>query len=288
MKIALLICGTVRNYKKNYQSWYKHLLSLFKVDIFFHTYDVYGFHNKNDNNNMNVYDNINLINILKPKNYIIDSYENKLKYFKNQVKTQCMRNGSPKPEYIRSQLYSIYMANQLKLIYETENNFKYNIVIKIRFDTIFYSNFNMTDINLIQKYKNVILCGNSNIKTMLYKNACCNCIKKFNDKKFEKCELHTNISDIVLMSTSNIMDFYANIYFEYNTFLDQYQKNVKEKYSDMELKKYIKYTYDNLAIIYYNVPKIEYLYPEKVLSLHLKNYILLNYTMNLDINRIIF
>jgi hypothetical protein len=83
------------------------------------------------------------------------------------------------------------------------------------------------------------------------------------------------------------MDFYANIYFAYNIFLDQYQNKVKEKYSEIELKKYIKYTYDNLAIIYYNVPKIEYLYPEKVLSLHLKDYILLNYTINLDINRII-
>jgi len=285
MKIALLICGTTRNYKDNYVSWHKHLLSLFKVDIFFYTYDVYGFHNKNDNNIMNQNDINILLNIIKPKNYIIDSYDNKLIYFKNQVKTQCMRNGSPKPESIRSQLYSIYMANQLKLIYETENNFKYDIVIKIRFDTIFYSNFNITDINLIQKYNNVILCGNPNIKTMLYKNACLECIKNFNNKNFNKCDLHTDISDIVLMSTSINMDFYANIYFTYNKFLDQYQNKVKDKYNEIELKKYIKYTYDNLAIIYYNVPKIEYLYPEKVLSLHLKDYILLNYTLNLDINR---
>ncbi len=285
MKVALLICGTIRNYKENYPTWHKHLLSLFNVDIFFHTYNVYGYHNQSTNNIISTIDTNTLVEIIKPKNYIIDSHIDKIKYFKDQTKTQCIRNGSPNPEFIKSQLYSIYMANNLKKIYEIENNFKYDIVIKIRFDTIFYGNFNLSDINLIQKQNNVILCGNPNIKTMLYKNACKKCIDNFNNKKIVNCDMHADTSDIVLISSSTAIDHYADIYFEYDKYIIQNHNKVCEIYNHIELKKYIKYTYANKSIIYCNVPKITYLYPEKVLSLHLKNFILLNYTINLDINR---
>jgi hypothetical protein len=92
MKIALLICGTRRNYKENYPTWQKYLLNKYNIDIFFHTYDVIGYHKQN-NNTLTKNDIDNLINTIKPKNYIIDSFDNKLKYFKSQVKTQCLRTG---------------------------------------------------------------------------------------------------------------------------------------------------------------------------------------------------
>jgi hypothetical protein len=283
MKIALLICGTIRNYKTNYLTWKKHLLDLFDVTIFFHTYDINGYHSTT-NNKLSQLDIETLINIIKPKKYLIESYTTKLNDFKKQIKTQCIRRGSPKPEHIKSQLYSIFMVNMLKQIDEKENNMSYDIVIKIRFDTIFHSNFSINDINLINKFPNVILCGNSEIKTMLYKNACTNCISNFNKPNF-KCQKHTDMSDIVIISTSKIMDFYADIYFVYDKFIMDFHSKVKLIHNNLE--KYKVYVYDNGSIIYCNVPKISCLYPECALSLYLKDYILLNYKINVDTNRII-
>lgn len=259
----------------------KHLLDLFDVTIFVHAYDVSGYHSQNGDDNLYATDLSNLINTIKPKKFLIESYLYKIEDFRKQVKTQCLRRGSSRPEYIKSQLYSIYMVNQLKKLDEKENNFIYDIAIKIRFDTIFYSNFSVMDIDLIKKYENIILCGNPDIKTMLYKTGCKNCIKNFEIKKYVKCLKHTDISDIVIMSTSKIMNFYAKIYLAYDTFVIDNHKKVKCK----QLCNYIKHVYDNGSILYYDVPNTVYLYPEKVLAEYLKDYILLNYTMKLDINR---
>lgn len=281
MKIALLICGTTRNYKENYATWKKHLLDLYNVSIFFHTYDVDGYHL----NNINNFNKNDLLELLKPKKYLIESFDDKNNDFKKQTKTQFLRRGSPKPESIKSQLYSIYMVNQLKKLDEKENNYIYDIVIKIRFDTMFYGDFSVDDINLIKLHDNVILCGNNNIKIMLYKNACINCINNFNNNNFVKCDTHSNVSDIVIISNSKNMNHYAKIYFRYDIFIKEYYNMALLKYSISDLVKYAKCVYDNGSIMYYDVPNILYLYPEKVLALHLENYILLNYTLLLDTNR---
>lgn len=283
MRIALIICGTTRNYKTNYLTWKKHLLDLFNVDTFFHTYDIYGYHSQNPTK-MSQLEMDNLISTIKPKKYLIESYIGKLNDFKSQIKTQCVRRGSPKPESIKSQLYSIYMANLLKQIYEKEMGFKYDIVIKIRFDTIFYSDFTLWDINLINKSQNIILCGNPEIKTMLYKNACTNCIKNFTNPNF-KCGKHTDISDIVIISTSQNMDFYAEIYFVYDQYILNYHDKVKLIHNSLE--KYKMSVYDNGAVIYCGVPKITCLYPEAALGLYLKDFVLLNYKIRVDTNRIV-
>lgn len=283
MKIALLICGTTRNYKENYVTWKNHLLNLYNVDIFFHTYNINGYHLQNNhiltNNDIDI-----LLKTLKPKKYLIEDYNVKTNDFKNNIKSQCIRRGSAKPEAIKSQLYSIYMSNLLKIIYEKENDFKYDIVIKIRFDTIFHEDFNINDINTITKHKNVILCGNPNIKTMLYKNACSNCIENFNKNIFAKCSKHTDISDIVIISSSTNMDYYANVYFEYDRYIKENHDKIIDVYG-LKLNNYISHKYDNGAIIYISVPNITCLYPESTLSHHLRDFILLNYSFKVDTNR---
>jgi len=52
----------------------------------------------------------------------------------------------------------------------------------------------------------------------------------------------------------------------------------------LNLEKYKDTSYKS-GCIYYDVPKIECPYPEKILAKYLHNYILLNYSINLDINR---
>lgn len=277
LRLALLITGTIRNYKENYITWKKHLLDLYNVDIFFHTYNIIGYHSDIYNNNNIKFNEKEVVDILKPKKYKVDIFDNKMKEFKECIKPQCLRSGSPNPEFIKAQLYSIYMANCLKKDYEKENNIEYDVVIKIRFDTIFYSDFDIYDIRKIYTCQNLILCGNSKIKSMKYKIACKNCIALS-----KKCQSHAPVSDIVFMSKSNIMDFYAEIYNNYDKFIENMFKATVEKTKDIE--QYRDYDYKN-GFIYRNVPKSECPFPEKILAEYLKDYMLLDYSIVLDINR---
>ncbi|QKF94571.1 hypothetical protein QKU48_gp1113 [Fadolivirus algeromassiliense] len=278
LKIALIITGTIRNYKENYFTWKKHLLDLFDVDIFFHTYNIVGYHKDIYNNTDNIiFNEKEVIDLLKPKKYKIDVFDIKIKEFKDSVKPQCLRSGSPNPEFIKAQLYSIYSANLLKIEYEKENDFEYDIVIKIRFDTIFYSDFEISDVVRIYCDKNIILCGNPKIKSMKYKTACKNC-----NKILKKCKEHAPISDIVFIGKSTSMNFYAEIYNNYDKFIEEMfkatlnkTKNIEE-YRDKEYK---------TGFLYKNIPGSECPFPEKILAIYLKDYILLDYSINLDINR---
>lgn len=284
LRLALLITGTSRNYKTNYVTWKKYLLDVFDTDIFFHTYDVTGYHDDIYNNKTIKFIPDDIIQLLQPKKYIIDSFTNKLLELKKKVVSQCSRSNSPKPEFIKAQLYSIFQANELKKLYEKENGFEYDIVIKIRFDTIFKSEFDISDITRIYAANNIILCGNTHIKTMKYKNACTHCITNFSKLINAKCALHTDISDIVFISKSHIMDYYANIYNKYDYYVTEMLIQAEKQNGD--LSKYISQTYDNNIKIYNNIPKSICPYPEKILALYLKDYILLNYSITLDINRI--
>lgn len=277
LRIALLITGTTRNYQDNYITWKKHLLDLYHVDIFFHTYDISGYHNDIYGNRNVIFNQKPIVDLLNPQKYIIDSFVKKIAEFRKLVVSQCVRPNSPKPEFIKAQMYSIFKANELKTLYEKENGLEYDIVIKIRFDTIFYSQFPIEDVKMIYSYNNIILCGNPNIKAMKFKNACLKCVSNFDKLLNVKCKNHDNTSDIVFISKSHIMNYYANIYNKYDEYIS-IPKN-------MDLSTYVSHTYENKAKLYNNVPKGMCPYPERVLALYLQDYILLNYSMNLDINR---
>lgn len=180
-KIALLITGTTRNYIENYPTWKKYLLDIYPTDIFFHTYDVIGYQ-KIDNKKPipdleNFVDLQMLLGILKPVKYKIDYLEQTLDNFRHTMQTTYTNKTVAHPEYIKAQLYSIYQANLLKTEYEKEFSFTYDIVIKIRFDTIFLSEIVEKDLNLIKANKKIIMCGNEHITKMTFKNACEMCIQ---------------------------------------------------------------------------------------------------------------
>jgi len=286
IKIAFLLTGTVRNYKMNLETWKTYLLDLFDVDVFFHTYDVYGFQKAKTQGNVEPemhqkVDVAELVRLLGAKRFVVDCLDKKLGEFRMQIPQQFINNGIALPEYIKAQLYSIYVANKLKMEYEKENDFVYDIVIKIRFDTVFNSPFDLFDFEIILSNKQVILCGNPNIGAMSYKNACLNCIKNYNYWEPKSCLNHSIVSDIVYISISQNIDFYASLFLHYDLIVINHYK----KYLDYGHQKYISKIYPNGSILYKNVPGVKLLFPELVLSSYLKNYILLNYGLGVDTNR---
>lgn len=90
-----------------------------------------------------------------------------------------------------SMLYSIMMANELKRRYEIENNFRYDLVIKTRFDLIFHqhSRFPVTPLLPRTIYS---AGGNTGLNSTDYE--------------------HHGISDLIFWSDSQSMDIAASVF----------------------------------------------------------------------------
>jgi hypothetical protein len=106
-----------------------------------------------------------------------------------------------------SMLYSIMMANELKKQYEIQNNFRYDLVIKTRFDLIFPENNYFPTASMTPRTIYSVN-GNHGINHTDYENH--------------------GISDLIFWGDSQSMDIATNIYrhYKYTTLVnDLYLKN---------------------------------------------------------------
>ena len=134
MKIAICISGQARNFKQSYNSLKTYLLDKYNCDVYFHTWKTTNFESTNfgfGNSQYSLTDNDynDLIQLYKPKNYII---EKPIIFDASGIKCPIWRqplNNS------LSMFYSIYKSTQL-----VED--KYDYIVRTRFD-IDYSKFNL-------------------------------------------------------------------------------------------------------------------------------------------------
>lgn len=164
MRIALCISGQPRVWKKTYQNWVENLLPEYEKDIFFHMWD----YNTLPNNVFTSLDNpppkVDIKISEEEKQEIIETYKPKKYCFDT-------RNINPKgphdPSIIngfvkkpigwwcRSQFYSIWHAARLKRLYELENNFQYDVVLRLRTDIFFNSPLVIEDVKPNNIYSNM-------------------------------------------------------------------------------------------------------------------------------------
>jgi hypothetical protein len=131
MKIAILLCGHVRSWDKCKESF---LNSLKDTDIFIHTYNtVLNYHpyisqTKNIINNKSTLSTPEIVDLigLDIKKIVVED--------DNSI-------FIPSDKVIADDIYCQYrknfLCNNLRLDYEKENNFEYDIVIKTRFDIVY-------------------------------------------------------------------------------------------------------------------------------------------------------
>ena len=114
-KIAILMRGHVRSYKKTYPILKKIILDNFDCDIFIHSWDCDK-------------------EILKLYNPVAFKIEKKPNY--NLVHTNKKIFNRLKISY-RNQIYSNIVLTNLMKKYKTDNNINYDMVIYTRFDMFF-------------------------------------------------------------------------------------------------------------------------------------------------------
>ena len=157
MKVAICLSGQPRTWEKCYHTWIK-LIDAIKqnyqvdnVDIFCHLWDfntpphrllmqegwdyatVPGEPISED-------EKVRLINVLNPKKYLFEnelSNKNKIEETRNRNMAHINEHGQTNLEWISGQFYSIMYACHLKKMYEFENNFRYDVCIRMRTDMFF-------------------------------------------------------------------------------------------------------------------------------------------------------
>ena len=201
LRIALCVSGKLdENIDKIYNSWKKNLLDFYDVDIF-----------------MNIDKENNYIkNIIKPKKYSL--YNNIIHKNNNLHK------------YANLMFFRIYQTNQHRIIYEKENNIKYDLIIRIRSDILLKEKLyleNFTNNYIYFPFRKSV-CESSNIYSLgvtdqLFianpntMNSICDIYHHLEDYDYIKCK----ISEVTLLYYLNKINIrYCN--FKYNWMINFY------------------------------------------------------------------
>jgi hypothetical protein len=200
MKIALCLSGQPRYLDEGYEQINRNLLSKYDIDCFVHTW----WDDSMKNESMVLSPNLNYgrkyiwkENTLET---IVKYYSPKIFMHQKQIEFDTfdyIDYGPCFPQYVHSMFYSIMMCNNLKKIYEKENNFIYDVVIKSRFD----AKFNRFNIDLEKLDMNYLYAQH-------YR-------EHITDDKF-------------IISSSKNMDVYSSAF----KFFEQYSKDPNFNYRD--------------------------------------------------------
>jgi len=134
MKVALCLSGHLRSYKDSYSSLFDKIIDPLKCDIFIHTWDKIGFDGvRGDQSLVNVDVNRDeLIEFYKAKDVLVE----KTKAFNTSKYHNRMGPGTRNANTVISMFYGLKQCNDLKLKFESVNNFTYDVVIRARPDIL--------------------------------------------------------------------------------------------------------------------------------------------------------
>jgi len=125
MKVAICISGQPRRFHENYQNFLNFLIN---PNGRFENIDLFGHFWKEHRNTKKISEILPFKKCqVEPQQYFNDRNWDNVPH----------RNLIKKPLNVVSMYYSIMKANQLKSEYETENNFKYDCVVRYRTDIVF-------------------------------------------------------------------------------------------------------------------------------------------------------
>jgi FkbM family methyltransferase len=275
-KTAIIISGFMRTYNEVFDNLKKYVINNFyEPDIFIYTYNIEGLQIKKNGeiffDETKKINESDIINLYKPVNIKFNSFNNihnKL-YLDIPDDDLMIVSGSSAPDKLLNQIYGWYCVNEMKKEYEKQNNFVYDVVLKIRPDIDFLSKINNDEIMKCMYDKKIIYIPG-------YPNAnhghptCTDCLKYYHSGIHNK-----EICDIFVMTNSKNMDHYCNLY---TTYKDIYYEGYN--YLGNKIKKHTNWKYMIKKDKYWLVDpgvvaeNICCFYPERLLIYHLQNYLL--------------
>lgn len=225
MKVALCLSGQIREWKTSYSDIYTKIIKKYNCDVFIHSWNVIGrhiqHHIKKDFNDG-----------LEKQNYEFLLHYNPIKSKTDYSDYNFFREKSKSDDRFYNVLmmwYSIYQSNELKKEYERERGFKYDCVIRARFD-LEVQNFEIPSVEKNTIYLSPSLMGTPLEQTQQQ--------KEWNLYLKEK-GLKEYPNDVLAYGDSPSMDYFASLY-------DRIDKNPKyEKNPHEALRKHL-YKEDNI------------------------------------------
>lgn len=147
MRIAVCLSGQPRTWEKCYLRWKEILEPQGNVDFFFHLWDYNTLPNLLLSLNggtslhdepLNSEEKNKIIETLNPKKFLFESKKT-INYWNCDIQ----ENYQFGP-WTKEQFYSLYCVSLLKRQYELENDFRYDVVMRLRSDLWFVDDFNIT------------------------------------------------------------------------------------------------------------------------------------------------
>jgi hypothetical protein len=126
-RVALVLSGQQRFADKTFHQFKKYL-PFDIIDVFFHTWDL---SDEEVNSNSFFISNKQLIDTFKPVKFLFEEHP-QLEFEK--IATSIGKNSSAPPINILSMFYSMLKSDLLRQQHEKVNEFKYDLVIRARFD----------------------------------------------------------------------------------------------------------------------------------------------------------
>lgn len=133
MRVALCLSGLPREVEEGYQYLKRTLLDRYAVDVFAHAWleDPYknnSYQPPNTDYETRMKQALKVLELYKPKAFSLEEFHIKQDWYEAEG-TDCLYGSR-----CCSQLESVYIANSLKRKYELQNHFKYECVIRCRYD----------------------------------------------------------------------------------------------------------------------------------------------------------
>ena len=289
IKIALLISGHVR--KSSILEHIRDFCQSYDIDIFIFTWDNIGIKGKEtnleDTTNPNLVQDV-ISQFPNVKKFKIENNKEYIEKIQKETSEVPYFNLSSPEVFIKSQLYSVYNAYRMMEEYAAENQIKYDLVMKLRFDLKFVK-FNITP-RLVDEINDndLIFVPNADIghDHPDHLTSCWACDKMYFEHGYRKVHIfeHSSIvCDVFAYGSQKSMKDYCSLYIHYDEMNRKfYEENMKSLARNPDIKYELK---DNVYHIQWDqkghMDSVYYFYcsyPERMLQKHLREYMLVRST----------
>ena len=150
MKTAVIIPGRLDTFEFVYPTFKKYVLDPLQPDIFFS-----GYPNKQGIE----YCHKKIIELWNPKKFLLRQYTDEVRreIHPNDTKFLERKRAETNPHTWLSGMYNLRLANKFKQEYEKENNFTYDLCIKVRTDCLWHSFITSEEIKIAIQDKNILI-----------------------------------------------------------------------------------------------------------------------------------